>query len=387
MDFDLSPELEELRRTVRRMAQERIRPIAQELDEKEEYPEEIFRLFSDMGLMGLGIPEEYGGAGAGALGLVLAIEEVAKYCQSSALLLLLSRLPAAPILVAGSEEQKQEWVRGIAEGRLRGAFALSEVDAGSWVAGQRARAVRERDGYRINARKVWMSGATVADFYAVFAKTDPEAGFGGFSAFIVPRSTEGVSLGPIDRKMGVKAVPTAEVIFDDVWVPEENRIGEEGTGFRTAMLALNSMRPIVAARGLGLAEGALMYAVTYDKERKAFDALVADFQGIRWIYADLATEIEAARLLTYRAAMLVDDGKYTKEYVPFLSMSKYYATELAVKTAGWAVQLLGAAGYMKDHITELFYRDARQLTIVEGTTQIQKNLIGEGVVDGDLWWD
>ncbi len=232
-----------------------------------------------------------------------------------------------------------------------------------------------------------MSGATVADFYTVFAKTDPEAGHRGFSAFIVPRATEGVSIGTLDRKMGVKAVPTAEVIFDDVRVPSANRIGEEGTGFKTAMLSLNSMRPIVAARGIGLAEGALMYAVSYDRGREAFDQPVSDFQGIRWTYAELATEIEAARLLTYRAALLVDEGKFGKEHVAYLSMAKYYATELAVKASGWAVQLLGAAGYMKDHMTELYYRDARQLTIVEGTTQIQKNLIGQGVVDQDIWWD
>ncbi|MFQ5968367.1 MAG: acyl-CoA dehydrogenase family protein [Acidimicrobiia bacterium] len=387
MDFGLPEELHELQMTVRRMAQEKVKPIAQELDEKEEYPEHLFQLFSDMGLMGIGLPEDYGGSGAGTLGLVLAIEEVGKYCQSSALMLLLSRLPTSPILVAGSEEQKREWVPGVAEGRIRGAFALSEVDAGSWVAGQTSKAVRDGDGYRINARKVWMSGATVADFYSVFAKTDPEAGHRGFSAFVVPRSAEGVSIGTIDRKMGVKAIPTAEVIFNDVWVPDANRIGDEGTGFRTAMLALNSMRPIVAARGIGLAEGALMYAVSYDKERHAFGQTIADFQGVRWTYAELATEIEAARLLTYRAARLVDEGKYSKEYAPFLSMSKYFATELAVKASGWAVQLLGAAGYMKDHITELYYRDARQLTIVEGTTQIQKNLIGQGVVDQDVWWD
>lgn len=387
MDFELSPEQRELQLTVRRMAQERVRPIAQELDEKEEYPEDLFRLFADMGLMGLSIPEEYGGSGAGMLGLVVAIEEVGKYCQSSALILLLGRLPTSPILVSGSEEQKQQWVRGVAEGELRGAFALSEVDAGSWVAGQTSKAVRDGDGYRIDARKSWMSGATVADFYTVFAKTDPDAGHRGLSAFIVPRSTEGVSIGTIDRKMGVKAVPTAEVIFSDVWVPADNLIGEEGSGFKTAMLALNSMRPVVAARGIGLAEGALMYAVSYDKDRKAFDQAIADFQGVRWMYAELASEIEAARLLTYRAAQIVDDGHYGKEVVPYLSMAKYMATELAVKASGWAVQLLGAAGYMKDHITELYYRDARQLTIVEGTTQIQKNLIGQGVVDGDLWWD
>jgi alkylation response protein AidB-like acyl-CoA dehydrogenase len=387
VDFELSPELAELQQTVRRMAQERVKPVARRLDEEEKYPEELFQLFAELGLMGLAIPEEYGGSGAGALGLVVAIEEVAKYCQSSALMLLLSRLATGPILIAGREEQKQEWVRGVAEGRLRGAFALSEPEAGSWVAGQRAQAKPERGGYRLKATKSWMSGATVADFFVVFAKTDADAGHRGFTAFIVPRQSEGLTIGRVDKKMGVKAVPTAEVIFDDVFVPDSLRLGEEGAGFRTAMMSLNALRPIVAARGIGLAEGALMYAVEYDKARPAFGQTIADFQGIRWVYAELATEIEAARLLTYRAARMVDEGHFGKEHAPFLSMAKFYATELAVRASGWAVQLLGAAGYMADHPTELYYRDAKQLTIVEGTTQIQKNLIAEGVLEHDVWWD
>lgn len=387
MDFSLSPELSELQTTVRKLAQERVRPIARQLDEAGVYPEELFKRFVEAGLMGLAIPEEYGGSGAGVLGLVLAIEEVAKYCQSSALMLLLSRLPTSPILIGGSEGQKQHWVRGVAEGNLRGAFALSETGAGSWVMGQTTRAVRDGAGYRIRGNKVWMSGSTVADFYVVSTKTDPQAGHAGFTSFIVPRDTAGLSIGPPDRKMGVTAVPTAEVILDDVWVGDEMRIGKEGSGFRTTMLALNSMRPIVAARGIGLAEGALMYAVSYDRTRQAFGETISDFQGVRWIYAELATQIEAARLLTYRAATMVDAGQFDREHAPFLSMAKYAATELAVKVSGWAVQLLGAAGYMKDHMTELYYRDARQLTLVEGTSQIQQNLIGQGVAKGDVWWD
>ncbi len=387
MDFTLSPEHQELQRTVRRMAQERVKPIAQQLDRDEKYPEELFELFAESGLMALAIPEEHGGNGGGVLGLVLAIEEVGKYCQSSALMLLLSRLPTGPIVISGSPEQKERWVRPVAEGTMRAAFALSEVDAGSWVAGQTTKAVRDGDGYRLSGAKSWMSGATVADYYTVFAKTDPDAAHKGFSVFIVPRDSEGLTVGPADRKLGVKAVATAEVVFDNVFVPAENRIGDEGSGFRTAMLSLNSMRPIVAARGIGIAEGSLMYAVTYDKERHAFGQTIADFQGIQWMYAELATEIEAARLLTYRAAVMVDDGKYDKADAPFLSMAKFYATEVGVKTTGLAMQLMGAAGYMEDHPAELWYRDARQLTIVEGTSQIQKNLIGQGVVSGDVWWD
>ena len=195
-----------------------------------------------------------------------------------------------------------------------------------------------------------------------------------------------MSVGTTDRKMGVKGVDTGELLLDDVRVPAENVVGEIG-GFRLAMLGLNAMRPIVAARGVGLAEGALMYAVEYVQQRRAFERTIADFQGIQWKIAELATEIEAARLLTYRAAWMADRGQYTKEWVPFLSMAKSYATELAVKVSGEALQMLGAAGYMEDHPLELYYRDAKQLTIVEGTTQVQLGLIARGVLDRDLWWD
>jgi hypothetical protein len=222
----------------------------------------------------------------------------------------------------------------------------------------------------------------------VFAKTSAdvaERGHDAVSAFIVQRSWDGVSVGSTDRKMGVRGVDTGELLLEDVRVPPENVIGEIG-GFRLAMLGLNSMRPIVAARGIGLAEGALMYATEYAQERAMFGKVEADFQGVQWEIAKLATEIEAARLLTYRAAWMADRGQFTKEWVPYLSMAKYYATELAVRASGLAVQLLGAAGYMKDHLTELYYRDARQLTIVEGTSQVQLGLIARGVLDRDLWW-
>jgi len=193
-------------------------------------------------------------------------------------------------------------------------------------------------------------------------------------------------VGRVDKKMGVRGVDTGELVLDEVRVPAANVIGEVG-GFRLAMLGLNSMRPIVAARGIGLAEGALMYAVEYVKQREAFERRIADFQGIQWKIAELAAEIEAARLLTYRAAAMADRGQFTKEWVPYLSIAKYYATEIAVKVSGEALQMLGAAGYMQDHPLELYYRDAKQLTIVEGTSQVQLGLIGRGVIDHHLWWD
>src|SRR6476661_1940117 len=388
MSFDLAPEYVELQASVRKLAQEKVAPRAREIDTDATYPQDVFEVFRDAGLLGLVVPEEYGGGGAGILGLTIAIEEVAKYSNTAALMLLLTRLPTGPVLIAGSEAQKQHYVRGVATGEMRAGFGLSEPQAGSDVVGMRTKAVQAGDGWVLNGTKCWMSGVVQADWYCVFAKTGPadSRSHADISCFIVDRATPGVSVGRTDDKMGVRGVDTGELILDDVRVPASNMVGEIG-GFRLAMLGLNSMRPIVAARGIGLAEGALMYAVEYVKQREAFDQTIADFQGIQWKIAELAAEIEAARLLTYRAAWMADRGLYTKENVPFLSMAKYYATELAVKVSGEALQMLGAAGYMEDHPTELYYRDAKQLTIVEGTTQVQLGLIARGVLDHALWWD
>lgn len=389
MDFELSEELQQLQKTVRKIAQEKVKPRAREIDDTGEYPQDVFDVFRDSGLLSLCIPEEYGGSGAGILGLTIAIEEVAKYSNTAALMLLLTRLPTGPIMIAGSEEQKHKYLPGVADGSQRCAFGLSEPQAGSDVMGMRTKAEPDGEGgWILNGIKCWMSGVVQADWYTVFAKTSEVTSrkHDSISAFIVERSWEGVSVGNTDRKMGVRGVDTGELILENVRVPAENVVGEVG-GFRLAMLGLNSMRPIVAARGIGLAEGALMYATEYAEQREMFTKREADMQGIQWEIAKLATEIEAARLLTYRSAWLADQGKFSKEWVPYLSMAKYYATELAVRASGVAVQLLGAAGYMKDHLTELYYRDARQLTIVEGTSQVQLGLIAKGVLDRDLWWD
>ena len=388
MDFELSPELAELQATVRRIAQDKVKPRAREIDVSEEYPQDLFDLFVETGLTGLCIPEAYGGSGAGILGLAIAIEEISKYSNAAALMLLLTRLPTGSLLIAGTEEQKHKYLTPLANGEQRAAFGLSEPQAGSDVMGMRTRAERDGDGWRLTGTKCWMSGVVQADWYCVFAKTGPadSRAHDSISVFIVERAWDGVSVGRTDKKMGVKGVDTGELILDNVFVPDENVVGEIG-GFQLCMLGLNAMRPIVAARGIGLAEGALMYAVEYAKERAAFTKTIADFQGTQWRIAELATEIEAARLLTYRAAWLADQGKFTKEWVPYLSMCKYYATELAVKVSNHALQMLGAAGYMQDHPMELYYRDAKQLTIVEGTSQVQLGLIGRGVIDHDLWWD
>lgn len=388
MHFDLPPELVELQMTVRKLAQEKVAPRAREIDRSEEYPQDLFDVFVGAGMTGLCIPEALGGAGAGIMGLTLAIEEVSKYSQAAALMLLLTRLPTGPLLIAGTEDQQRRYLTPLAEGRTRAAFGLSEVQAGSDVMGMRTRAVRDGDEWVLTGTKCWMSGVRQADWYCIFAKTGPveSRAHDSITAFIVDRSAPGVSVGGIDRKMGVRGVDTGELVLDGVRVPDENVIGDVG-GFRLAMLGLNSMRPIVAARGIGLAEGALMYAVDYVQQREAFGQTIADFQGIQWKIAELATEIEAARLLTYRAAWMADRGEFTREYIPFLSMAKYHATEVAVRVSGEALQMLGAAGYMEDHPLELFYRDAKQLTIVEGTSQVQLGLIARGVLDHTLWWN
>lgn len=388
MDFHLPPELAELQASVRKLARERVAPRAREIDETGEYPQDLHDLFVEAGLTGLCIPEEHGGSGAGILGLTVAVEEVAKYSNTAALMLLLTRLPTGPVMIAGSAAENDRYVRGVATGEMRAAFGLSEPQAGSDVMGMRTRAVRDGDDWVLTGTKCWMSGVRQADWYCVFAKTGDvgSRAHDSVSVFVVERAWPGVEVGNVDRKMGVRGVDTGELLLDGVRVPAANVVGEIG-GFRLAMLGLNAMRPIVAARGIGLAEGALMYAIDYAKQREAFTHTIADFQGVQWKIAELAAEIEAARLLTYRAAWMADRGEFTKEFVPYLSIAKYYATELAVKVSNEALQMLGAAGYMKDHPTELYYRDAKQLTIVEGTSQVQLGLIARGVLAHDLWWD
>ncbi len=389
MDFELSEELAALRDTVRRVARDRVAPRAREIDASGEYPQDVFDAFRSADLLGLCLPAEYGGSGAGILGLALAIEEVTKYSNVCGLMLLLTRLPTGPVMIAGSEDQKRRYLPGVASGEARAAFCLSEPGAGSDVAGMTARAEADPDvagGVRLTGTKCWISGGMQADWFVVFAKTgDPASrSHREIGCFLVDANAPGVTRPRVDRKMGVRGIDTTEIVFDHVAVGPEDVIAG---GFSLVMQSLNAMRPIVAARGLGLAEGALMYATEYVKARPAFGHTIADFQGIQWEIAKCATEIEAARLLTYRAAAMADAGRFTKEYVPYLSMCKYYASELAVRASGLAVQLLGAAGYMEDHPTELFYRDARQLTIVEGTSQVQLGLIARGVIDHDLWWD
>jgi alkylation response protein AidB-like acyl-CoA dehydrogenase len=383
MDFEFNEAQLRVQATARRIAREVVAPRAAAIDEEQAFPDDVFEAFRDAGLLGLAIPEEYGGSGEGTLALVLAIEEVAKYCCSSGLILLLSALPTRPILIGATEEQKQRWLPPIARGELKASFLLTEPTAGSDAANIQTRAVRDGDHYVLDGMKVHASG--VSDYCVVFAKTDASAGSRGVSAFIVPRDTPGFSIVRYDRKMGVTGVPTAHYKLEGARVPAGNLIGgSENRGFNHAMLGLNCVRPLVGARGLGLAEGALTYALDYARKREAFGGPLTEKQAIQFMFADMALAIESARLQVYQAAWLVDRGRYQREDAPYLSVAKTVATEAAVKVSSDALQVMGAQGYMKDHPLERHYRDARQLMIVEGTSQIQRMIISRALIEGEL---
>jgi alkylation response protein AidB-like acyl-CoA dehydrogenase len=384
MDFELSEQHRLIRDTARRVAREVVAPRAAELDETGEYPHDIFAAFKEVGLLGLTLPPEYGGSGAGVLALALAVEEVSKYCNASGLILLLSSLPTHPILIGGTEDQKKRWITPVATGEMKSAFCLTEPNHGSDAAALETKAVRDGDDYLITGEKVFISGGSVADFVTVFARTGGP-GAKGISGFVVPTNSPGFAVARLDRKMGVRGVPTAALTFDSVRVPRDHLIGlEEGHGFNHAMLTLNTLRPVVGARGVGVAEGALAYALEYARQREAFGRPIAELQAIQFMLADMAIQIEAARLLVYQGAWRVDRGLYQREHAHFLSMAKVFATEMAQKVISDAIQILGAQGYMMDHPLERHYRDARQLMIVEGTSQIQRLVIARAMLNRDL---
>ena len=384
MDFELSEEHRLIKDTARRIAKDVVAPRAKELDETGQYPHDYFEAFKQAGLLGMAIPEEMGGTGNGILPLCLAIEEVAKYECGAGLMLVLSGLPNRPIVFGGTKEQQAKYLPDAANGVTKGAFCLTEPDHGSDAANLQTRAVRDGDDYVLNGNKVYISGGTVADYLTVFARTGGP-GAKGISAFVVDAHAAGVHIDRTDDKMGVRSVPTAHFSFQDVRVPAENLLGlREGSGFNHAMLTLNSMRPTVGARGVGLAEGAAAYALEWARERKAFGNAVIDFQAIQFMFADMAIQIEAARNLVYKAAWLVDQGKFGKEYAHNLSIAKAFATEMANKVAFDSLQVLGAQGYMKDHPLERHFGDARQLMIVEGSSQVQRVVISRNMIDRNL---
>ena len=384
MDFQLSEAHTLIKNNAARIARDIIAPRAAEVDRDAEYPEDYFQAFRDADLLGITLPEAVGGADAGTLALAIAVEEVAKYDCSAGLMLLLSSLSTHTIKFFGTEKQQKEYIGPVATGQKKGAFCLTEPDAGSDVANLQARAVRDGDDYIINGQKIYISGGPVADQVVVFAKTDypdPKS----LNAFIVDTTMPGFEVTSVDRKMGVRGLPTGVLTFDNVRVPMERLVGEtEGMGMKGPLATLNSLRPVVGARGVGLGEGALMYALDYARQRRAFGSALTDIQAIQMKLAEMAIDIEAARLLVYQGCELVDDGKFGPADGHMLSIAKAYATEMANRVASEAIQILGGQGYMEDHPLERHYRDARQLMIVEGTSEIQRVVIAKALIDGNL---
>ena len=371
--FLLSDEHEELRRALRRFAEEQIAPNAAEADDRADFPWKSFEAYRTSGFIGLPYPVEYGGDGGDGVAYAMLVEEVARVCASSALFVFITRLACAAILAHGSPELRTQVVPRAARGEWQGSYCLSEPHAGSDVASMSTRAVRDGDHYVLNGRKTWITNAGVSGFATVFAKTDPAAGSRGISAFLVECDSPGFSVGKLETKMGVRGSPTGELLFDDVAVPVAHLIGEEGAAFGYAMEALDGSRPIVGAQAVGIAQGALDVAMQYTTERAQFGSKIAEFQGIQFMLADMATRLEAARLLVYRACAMAEVGAPGSAKAS--AMAKLFASDTAMQVSTDAVQLLGGAGYTRDFPLERMMRDAKVTQIYEGTNQIQRIVI------------
>ncbi|RHA09211.1 acyl-CoA dehydrogenase [Megasphaera sp. AM44-1BH] len=373
MNFEFSDEQQAIQKLVREFAEKEIAPTVQERDEKAEFSREIFDKIGELGLCGIFFPEEYGGSDGSYVSYILANEELSKVDDAVAAGYASSiSLCAWPIWKFGTEEQKKKYLTPLAEGTKLGAFGLTEPNAGSDAARQQSTAVRKGDHYILNGSKIFITNGGEADIYVVFAMTDKTKGTKGISAFILEKGMEGFSFGKEEQKMGIHASKTRELIFQDVKVPVENLLGEEGKGFKIAMQGLDGGRIGVAAQGLGIAGAALEAAIKYSKEREQFGKPVCKFQSISFMLADMATKLDAARLLVYRAAALKEQGKpYTKESC----MAKLYATDAAMSIATDAVQILGGYGYIREYPVERLMRDAKITQIYEGTNQIQRLII------------
>ena len=377
--FDLPEDVREVQQMVRRVANERVAPRAHEIDRSGEYPQDMFDLLRELGMFTLPFPAEHGGMGS-QLAACVAVEELARVCYNTAYLLIVQWVPFGAILFGGDEAQKARFLPGLADGSLRSALAVTEPQSGSDVAGIRTRAVREGDAYRINGQKIWSTNSAVADFVLVAAKTGASDSTGEINFFIVEKGTKGFELGRKEDKLGARGVPSNALHFEDMIVPAANRIGPEGKGFKIVMEAFNQSRPIIGARGVGLAQGAMELARDFILERQAFGQAVSDFQGVRWMIADMATGVEASRLLVYRAAALVDAGKTGTELAAAAAMAKRFATDTAMQVAQDAVQLFGAAGISSEVPINRYFRDAKVLQIIEGTNQIQRNIISNTIL-------
>ncbi len=374
--FVLTDDHREFRRSLRRFAEEKIAPQAAIADRDAVFPVKSLDACIELELPALGIPAEYGGVGADMITQAIMAEELSRVCASTALTLLISKLGAVPMLYWGSEELKRRYLPRIASGDWQSSYCLSEADAGSDVAAIRTRAVREGDGYVLRGSKHWVTNAGLSDFYTVFAVTDPSAGRRGISCFVV--ETEwGVEVGAKEDKMGLRGSPTAPVRFDDVRVPLSNLVGQEGQGFTIAMHALDRSRPAIGAQAVGIAQGAVDAARSYMGERRAFGRAIADFQGLKFMLAEMAMRTEAARTLVYRACSLIDCDDPDGELTTIGSMAKWLASDTAMEVTTDAVQLFGGYGYTRDYPVERLMREAKITQIYEGTNQIQRVVIAK----------
>jgi alkylation response protein AidB-like acyl-CoA dehydrogenase len=376
-NFQLSAEHEMIRNAARDFAQNEIAPIAAEFDERGEFPSETIAKMGEMGFMGIEVPEEYGGAGLDTLAYVLALEEICKADAAHGTIMSVNNsLFCYGLLRFGTEEQKQKYLKPAASGQAIGAYSLTEPMSGSDAGTMRSRAVREGDVYILNGRKSWVSSAPAADFIVVFIVTEPEMKHRGITAFIVETDKPGFSLGKPEPKLGIRASATSEILFENYQCPEENRLGEEGEGFKIAMTVLDAGRIGIASQALGIAEAAYEASVEYAKEREAFGKKIGQFQGIGFKIADMKTRIEASRLLIYQAALAKERSKDTGErFTLEASMAKLFASQTAVYCSNEAVQIHAGMGYSKELPIERYYRDAKITEIYEGTSEIQRLVI------------
>ncbi len=364
---------------VRELVAEKVAPRAAEIDELGEYPQDIRKLFAENDLLGIPIPSEYGGLGGTFLTYVKVVEEIAKVCASSSLIVAVQELGMLPILIGGSDEQKKRYLPKLASGEWIAAYALTEAGSGSDAAGSmRTRAEKRGDKYILNGQKIWITNGSVADVVCVFAVTDPEKGANGISAFIVEKGFPGFHVGKLEKKMGIRGSPTVELVFDNCEVPAENLLSNEGEGFKIAMKVLDKSRPGIAAQALGIAAGALDYAANYAQERMAFGKPIGQQQGIGFMLADMKTEVEAARLLLYEAARKCDEG--ADDVTLWAAMAKLKCGDTAMSVTTDAVQVLGGYGYSVEYPVERMMRDAKITQIYEGTQQIQRLVISRAVV-------
>jgi alkylation response protein AidB-like acyl-CoA dehydrogenase len=378
MDYLFNEDQLMIKDLARRIAEDKVVPVRAELDEKEEFPWEIMKVLAQSDLFGLFVPEEYGGLGKGCLELCIAVEELSRACLGVSTTYAANALGTYPILLFGSDDQKKKYLPEIAAGSRLVAFALTEANAGSDAGGIQTVAKRDGDGYVLNGTKQWITNGGEAEIYTVIAVTDKAKGARGASAFIVEKGAKGFSFGKKEKKMGIRASATRELVFEDCRVSKENLLGREGMGFLVAMKTLDNSRTGVGSQGVGVAQGAFEEAVKFARQRVQFGHPVISFQAVQHMLADMATDIEAARALVYSAARHIDSG--AREVTKESAMAKVFATDVAMRVTTNALQVMGGSGYMREYPLEKMMRDAKILQIYEGTNQIQRNVIGQALI-------